>query len=619
VPLKFRNAVATERHAKSFETVEMENSLPLSASEIPEQDLELPIRVAEPHCSSFFLEYEKAYGQVQDTNPLLGRTYQTLAVLTSFWPNFDSPAEPYGPISRFGERRSQVPDDLTEDDLGVLPVLLEKLTEPALRARILDVLWIRRKDFKAALQAVEAYIMAAEKLFETEAWVYGVECLRRAFQLATSLGRSNDAYQKTETAFEKILGKPIEKIHLNFANHLLGLAAEFRLPDPAKFAAIAAGHGEACLKAGEFEFARQYYKLAAGFFNFAGDQQLTRTQMLRVADLLEEEADNLLKGKTAGAMAAVTFLKQALEINRQFKAEQAKIESVREKLRQAQAVSLDHFQEFRFETNVADLQRKAETEVSGMEFEKAILGLAYIAELTDPQDAIEEQKEQAKKAPLLHLVSTEILDEEGKTIEKIEGFGGSDSEEEDLEKKAFQWAANLAWTLRVQAAIEPARAKIVYEHAPRPFQLEFLVRANPFIQSNHAWIFLRGLHSGLMGDMMIAVHLLVPQLESALRFVLNQHGIDTGNIDSERLEQNKALGKLPEFPELRQLLGDNLIFELRGVFCEKSGFNFRNRLAHGRVSKADCSSVAAVNAWWLILRICCAFYLLTRGVKESGR
>jgi hypothetical protein len=140
----------------------------------------------------------------------------------------------------------------------------------------------------------------------------------------------------------------------------------------------------------------------------------------------------------------------------------------------------------------------------------------------------------------------------------------------------------------------------------------------PSFQSSHVPIFLRGLHAGLMGDMMTAVHLLVPQLENALRFVLNQHGIDTANIDSEGLEQNKALGKLLEFPELRQLLSDDLIFELRGVFCEKTGFNFRHRLAHGRISAGDCSSVAAVNAWWLILRICCAFYLMVRGAKKVG-
>ena len=70
-----------------------------------------------------------------------------------------------------------MPDDLTAEDLAVLPVLLEKLTEPALKARILDVLWIRQKDFRAALKAVDEYLLAAGKLFETDAWIYGVECL----------------------------------------------------------------------------------------------------------------------------------------------------------------------------------------------------------------------------------------------------------------------------------------------------------------------------------------------------------------------------------------------------------------------------------------------------------
>ena len=529
----------------------MENPLPIRASEIADADLELPIRQAEPHCAIFTLMYEEACRQVQDTNPQLAKTYQALAIITSFVPNFDSLAEPYRPMFIRGGRRSAVPDDLTAEDLAVLPVLLEKLIEPALKARILDVLWIRKRDFQAALKAVDAYVLGAEKLFKTEAWVYGVECLRRAFQLAASLGGGGrNASQKTEAAFEKILGEPIERIHPNFANHLLRLAAEFRLSDPAKFAAIAANHGETCYKAGEFEFARQYHKLAAGLFDHARDQEATRTQMLRVADLFEEEADNL---EPASAMAAVKFLKDALEINRQFGADQAKIESVRKKLRQAQTSSLDHFQEFRVETNITDLQRMAGEQVAGLEFEKAILKLAFITELTGRNAAIEQQKEQAKKSPLLHLLTTEIVDDEGKTVEKIEGFSGSGSEEEDLEKRAFQWAKDFAWTFRVQAAIEPVRVTIVGQHAPRPFQLEFLANANPFIQSSHVPIFLRGLHAGLMGDMMTAVHLLVPQLENALRFVLNQHGIDTANIDSEGLEQNKALGKLLEFPELRLL------------------------------------------------------------------
>ena len=82
---------------------------------------------------------------------------------------------------------------------------------------------------------------------------------RRAFQLAASLGGGGkDVRQKTETAFEKILAEPIVGSHPNFANHLLRLAAEFHLSDPAKFAAVAARHGETCAKAGNFVFARRH-------------------------------------------------------------------------------------------------------------------------------------------------------------------------------------------------------------------------------------------------------------------------------------------------------------------------------------------------------------------------
>jgi hypothetical protein len=258
----------------------MENFLPISGDEIPDGDLELPIRGCEyPYCSFFSLKYSEAAREVEVENPLLSKTYQTLSILCSYHPNFESRAEPYLPLWTFNGRRSAVPDDLTKEDLGVFPRLLERLTEPALRARILDVLWIRRNEFQSALQAVEAYILAAEKLLATDGWFYGVECLRRALQLASLLGRSNEGWQKVLDAFENFLRKPVENSHPNFANHLLGLAAEFGISDPVQLAALAIQHGEACSKIGEFEFARQYHQLAAGFFFRAKDSELTRAQI----------------------------------------------------------------------------------------------------------------------------------------------------------------------------------------------------------------------------------------------------------------------------------------------------------------------------------------------------
>jgi hypothetical protein len=50
-----------------------------------------------------------------------------------------------------------------------------------------------------------------------------------------------------------------------------------------------------------------------------------------------------------------------------------------------------------------------------------------------------------------------------------------------------------------------------------------------------------------------------------------------------------------------------LHFELRGHLIEKTGFDFRNKVAHGFVSENDCYSAAALAVWWLVLRLCLHF------------
>ena len=57
-------------------------------------------------------------------------------------------------------------------------------------------------------------------------------------------------------------------------------------------------------------------------------------------------------------------------------------------------------------------------------------------------------------------------------------------------------------------------------------------------------------------------------------------------------------------PESKQIFGDHLCFELRGCLIEKTGYDFRNRVAHGFVHEGECYSHAGVTVWWLVLRIC---------------
>jgi len=120
----------------------------------------------------------------------------------------------------------------------------------------------------------------------------------------------------------------------------------------------------------------------------------------------------------------------------------------------------------------------------------------------------------------------------------------------------------------------------------------------------HEGIFIRGIHAGFHGDFLLSTHLLTPQIENSLRYVLESRGVDVSNLNSDGTQPVKLLGTLLGMLDTTKILGQSLCFELRGCLIAKTGYDFRNHVAHGFVSEAECYSIPAIIVWWLIVRIC---------------
>ena len=58
-----------------------------------------------------------------------------------------------------------------------------------------------------------------------------------------------------------------------------------------------------------------------------------------------------------------------------------------------------------------------------------------------------------------------------------------------------------------------------------------------------------------------------------------------------------------ELPEVTQIFGEDLSFELKSLFCDAFGPNLRNELAHGLLDDEACHSTYAIYAWWLGLKL----------------
>src|SRR5262249_42956604 len=94
------------------------------------------------------------------------------------------------------------------------------------------------------------------------------------------------------------------------------------------------------------------------------------------------------------------------------------------------------------------------------------------------------------------------------------------------------------------------------------------------------------------------------QIENSLRHVLESQGVDVSILESDGTQPVKMLGGIFGFPETKRIFGEALCFELRGCLIEKTGFDFRNRVAHGFIHEGECYSPAGIPVWWLVLRIC---------------
>jgi len=121
--------------------------------------------------------------------------------------------------------------------------------------------------------------------------------------------------------------------------------------------------------------------------------------------------------------------------------------------------------------------------------------------------------------------------------------------------------------------------------------------------------FARGLHAGLKGDFLLSTHLLIPQVENSIRFILEQHGVVTSYLNAEGIQDEKDINALLYTPELQDILGEDMLFDLQCILVERVGSNMRNRMAHGLLPDLYFSVPQAQYVWWIVLKLCCIGWL----------
>jgi hypothetical protein len=345
------------------------------------------------------------------------------------------------------------------------------------------------------------------------------------------------------------------------------------------------------------------------------DHEAARDRSIKLAETYVTQAEQLASSSSPNYLAASCFLWKSIEAFRQIGNTKDRITDLHGRLIEYQQQSISELEEVRSaEIEIMEHVKEARKRVAGKTLLEALLALAFISGFPSLAELNASVEEMAGEYVFQHLLHEVVINEYGRTIARKPSSLSQDPKEKEaaLRAEMYKLAAKQR-SLIVRCLISPARKQIMLEHGVQVSDLRPLVYHNLFIPAGREEIYAQGLYYGLVGEFMFATHLLIPQFENAIRKWLYKSGEIASGLDAEGIQDEKNLNSLLYSSTLKNIIGEDLLFDLQGLLVERFGNNLRNRLAHGLIDYSSFCSDETEYFWWIVLRFC----FLAWGIQQQ--
>ena len=500
-------------------------------------------------------------------------------------------------------------EDFRQSEIAGFAEFSEEIDEPWLQARIADLAWLLSTPRVPALAllAIDAYRRVPLNLYS---WLRdGRECWERALVLGNLLGggAGNRLAEMKATILIAFNGTASTQGYLGF--WLSELLLSQTLED-ARFVEIAE---KLELMAMQFQAAidhqksRDYFEAAASWYKRSKNvSKAIDMTICRVEGWVKEaEIQPLQTLAIRKFEKAIQVYRLISKVELENRGANGRVGELHIAMRNAGKLSLSEMP--RIKTNpidISDTVASVQRLVSGKPIAIAIGVFANFYEANEAR-ARKTAETTLKQSPLSQLFSTSQLTHDGRISAKTAAVGANDPQ--DGAYKTMLWhemvrGYQIEINYVVQAEIWPALKILNLEHRFREQDLVAIAKGSPLVPLDRIRLVGRALYMGFDGDFATALHLMIPQIENMVRTQLQAREIKTSTL-KDGIETENGLSALVKLPEVKEIFGDNIAFELEALFCGPVGPNLRNELAHGLLSDARCQTSTVVYAWWFGLKL----------------
>ena len=555
-------------------------------------------------------EEAKSQGRIPESKAL-----RLLSHISSMMLKPESRDQPFQPVAVFTDGRSAIPEDFTETEIALLEQFVESVGDHWLRARIADLLWLRRspRDPKFALGAVDAYRAIP---LNGETWAAGaMDCWRRAISLSMMLREgageriSEIEGDLTTLFFSATKEQRFFALKLAEVMEEYGIGSTNVVPVSEQLRNLA----EELESEGSHNSARSYFANAAVWFRRAGDEDESVTMTVAEAETWVKEAEANLASTSPSNILASTFYEKGIQTYRNIphtyrepRQVDQRISELRRRFSEAGLLSLDEMSSIESPTiDLTPFVNDARKRVRGKNIQDAIKGFSGLFGIR-ASELQEAAIESLAATPLRALISRTLMTHDGRAAARTPGFMGRPNSEGDataIEAEMIQFQYEPLVNVAVMGYILPALDAISLEHRVGEGDFIQLTRLSPIVPPGRDRLYGKALYHGYNRDFASALHLLAPQIEHMVRHHLKMRMVTTTGLDREEIETENGLSTLVELPEVKEIFGEDITFELKALFCSPYGANLRNEVAHGLIEDDKSFSTHSVYAWWLGLKL----------------
>ncbi|WP_204106309.1 MULTISPECIES: DUF4209 domain-containing protein [Spirulina sp. CCY15215] len=504
---------------------------------------------------------------------------------------------------------------ITDEQTDFLSAIAPDISDPELQARIADLLWSIKRNYRMAQLAIPAYLKSATELEDPEKRNLCFYRIERAYQLALSITYQIEAViSHIETVLDRYNGE--DPLWLSAKLMRLLQKDKDRVDDPEKYSALAEKAAMRSETTHQWDIAREYWEITAKWHRMKSDREKELTASMSAAETYVKEAEGIVKQNPPSYLRSSHCLEKAIEAFRSIRGTKEEKISVNARSEEVHKLLIEYQEHSQQELilisvpcdfDVSKLIKFCQECVRGKEFLDALFSLAVIPIPNKVSELRQEVLNNSQEYIGLALFREVIINEMGKTIARQPSSLLSKNSDES--EKAIDFQMNRQASFKqihfADPCISVARKQIYLEHPVRISDFFPLVLNNPFVPRGRELLFAKGLYAGLTGDFFTSTHILIPQIENSVRYLLQKNGHIASGYDDRGIQNEHNLNSTLYRPEITEIFDEDTLFDLKNLLVEHSGSNLRNLMAHGLIDDTEFNSnPIMLYLWWVVLRLC---------------